>query len=88
MITAWTKHLQTEEDKQKLEKSIRSARHVLDRLKEILGEMEEELNASELSPKNYDSPNWDYKQAHVNGQKSTLRAIKKLITLDQEKIHG
>lgn len=82
MITAWTKHLRTDEDKQKFEKSVKSAKHILDRLTEILGEMEDELNSSELSPKNYDSPNWDYKQAHVNGQKSTLRAIKNLINLD------
>jgi hypothetical protein len=85
VITAWTKNLKTEEDKQKFEKSVKSAKHVLDRLTEILGEMEDELNSSELSPKNYDSPNWDYKQAHVNGQKSALRAIKTLINLDQGK---
>lgn len=82
MITAWTKHLKTDEDKQKFEKSVQSSKHVLERLTEILGEMESELNSSELSPKNYDAPNWHFKQAHVNGQKATLRTIKRIINLD------
>ncbi len=84
MITAWTKHLKTEEDKDKFEKSIRSAKHILERLTEILTEAENDLNNSEISSRNYDTPNWDYKQAHVNGQKSTLRTIKRLINLDKE----
>lgn len=84
MITAWTKHLKTEEDKQKFEKSVKSAKHVLDRLTQILTDAETELNSTEISAKNYDVPNWDYKQAHVNGQKSTLRTVKRLINLDQK----
>jgi hypothetical protein len=84
MITAWTKHLKTEEDKEKFEKSIRSAKHILERLTEILTEAENDLNNSEINSRNYDTPNWDYKQAHVNGQKSTLRTIKRLINLDKE----
>lgn len=82
MITAWTKNCKTDEDKVRLEQTIMNSKATLDRQIEILTDMENELNASELSPKNYDSPCWGYKQAHVNGQKATLRAIKRLINLD------
>lgn len=84
MITAWTKHLNTPQEKEKFEKSIRSAKHILERLTEILTEAENDLSNSEINSRNYDTPNWDYKQAHVNGQKSTLRTIKRLINLDKE----
>lgn len=82
MITAWTKNCKTDAEKVQLEQTINNSKAALDRQIEILNEMEEEINSSELSAKNYDSPCWGYKQAHVNGQKATLRAIKRLINLD------
>ncbi len=88
MIIAWTKHLNTEEDKEKFTKSLKAARHVLDRLQQLLDEEKAGLESAEISPKIYETPNWDYKQAHTNGFKAALKMVSKLITLDQENKHG
>jgi hypothetical protein len=82
MISAWTKHLQSEEDKQKFEKTVLASRATLNRLKELLEEEKAGLESAEVSPKIYDSPNWDYKQAHTNGFKAALKMVNKIITLD------
>lgn len=82
MITAWTKHLKTEEEKEKFNKSLMAARFILGRLQELLDEEKTGLESAEISSKIYDSPNWDYKQAHANGFKAALKLVSKLITLD------
>jgi hypothetical protein len=88
MITAWTKHLKTEEEQDKFKKSLLASKHVLGRLQELLDEEKDGLESAEISPKMYDSPNWDYKQAHNNGFKAALKMVGKLIKPDQEKQHG
>ena len=88
MITAWTKHLKTDEDKEKFNKSVHAARHVLKRLQELLDEEKSSLESAEISPKIYESPNWDYKQAHTNGFKAALKMVSRIINLDQEKKNG
>ena len=88
MITAWTKHLKTDEEKEQFNKRLKSSRYVLGRLQELLDEEKAGLEAAEISPKIYETPNWDYKQAHTNGFKAALKMVSKLITLDQENKHG
>jgi hypothetical protein len=82
MITAWTKHLQSEEDKQRFTKTVLASRATLERLQQLLDEEKAGLESAEISPKIYETPNWDYKQAHTNGFKSALKMVSKLITLD------
>ena len=82
MITTWTHHLKDEAEKLQFEKSLRSSRWILDRLNEILEEMDVSLDHQEISPKAYDNPNWAYKQAHLNGFRQCLVKISKLINLD------
>lgn len=84
MISAWTKHLTEPEEKERFKSSLYGSKTVLNRLTALLDEMEADLTTSELSAKNYDSPNWAPKQAHVNGQKAQIRTIKFLINLDQD----
>lgn len=84
MISAWHKHLTDPSEKERFKKNILNSKTVLARLTALLDQMEEDLTSSELSAKNYDSPNWAPKQAHVNGQKAQIRTIKFLINLDQE----
>ena len=88
MITAWTKHLKTEEEKDKFIKSLKASRYILDRLQQLLDEEKAGLESAEIRPKIYETPNWDYKQAHTNGFKAALRMVSKLINLDQENKHG
>ena len=84
MKSAWTKHLSTEEEKERFRGAVLGSKVTLNRLTDILTEMEQDLLSSELSKNNYDTPNWAPKQAHVNGQKAMIRTIKFLINLDQE----
>lgn len=84
MITAWTKNCKSEEEKQQFVNSLNGSKIVLDRMKELLIEMEKDVEDTELSFKSYDTPNWAEKQAHKNGFKNAIRQINKLITLDQK----
>jgi hypothetical protein len=87
-VSAWTKHLKTEEEKDKFTKSLKASRYILDRLQALLDEEKAGLESAEISPKIYETPNWDYKQAHTNGFKAALKMVSKLIILDQENKHG
>ena len=84
MISAWYKHITDKDEQERFKRNVLGSKTVLTRLTALLDEMEEDLSRSELSAKNYDSPNWAPKQAHVNGQKAQIRTIKFLINLDQE----
>jgi flagellin-specific chaperone FliS len=83
MISAWTKHLK-EEDRERFNKTVQAAKPVLQRLQQLLDEEKSGLETAEISSKIYDSPNWDYKQAHTNGFKSALKMVSKIINLDQK----
>ncbi len=82
MISAWTKHLK-EEEKERFRNSVLGSKVVLDRLQEILKEMEDDQNRIERDSRIYDTPNWDYKIAHLNGFRDCLTKVSKLINLDQ-----
>lgn len=84
MITAWTKHLKSEEDVQRFKKRLQSSSDVIERIQELMKEDEESLNNREVSPKVYDLSNWDYRQADANGYRRCLREYQKLLTLDQK----
>lgn len=85
MYTRWTKHLSDDEEIQRFKNSIYSARHVLERLRDLLKEDLESLDKSELDQRIYDLPNWDYRQAHKNGVRQAYNQINLLIDLDQQK---
>lgn len=81
MISAWTKHL-PEDQKEQFKKEVLGSKQVLKRLQALMSEMKEDVDNLELNPKSYDIPNWDYRQADINGYKRCLKQIQKLITLD------
>lgn len=84
MITAWYKHLDSEEDQNNFKRTVISSRAVLDRQLELLDEMEADASRQELNPTVYDKPNWDYRQADINGYRRCMKHIKHLITLSDE----
>lgn len=86
MNLVWTKHLKTEEEKEKFKKVILSSKEVLKVLDSLLKEQEESLDRNETSLSAYDTPNWDYRQAHKNGYRSCISIVRKLINLDQKEI--
>jgi hypothetical protein len=85
MYTKWTQHLKDKEEKEDFEKHVWSAKPVLDRLMQLLTNSIDGIEKSEISLKNYDLPNWDYRQADYNGYKRALMEIKTLIDLDQQR---
>lgn len=86
MISAWTKNLKSLDDADRFKKHLFSSKAILERLQELMDEEKNALETVEISPKMYDSPNWDYKQAHNNGFRAALKMVSKLITLDPQEI--
>lgn len=84
MYSVWTKHLKEEEAKERFRNSVLGSKNVLERLDQILDEMDKDIQTQELNTKIYDIPNWDYRQAHTNGMRSQIKMMKRLINLDQK----
>lgn len=87
MISAWTKHITDPSEKERFQNSILGSKSVLQRLQALMNEMKEDADTQELSIRIYDSPNWDHKQAHLNGFKEALKKVTKIINLDQKEIN-
>lgn len=83
MISAWTKHISNDEDKERFKSAVHGSKLVLQRLQALMDEMKSDTENQELSTKLYDSPSWAFIQADANGYKRCLKQISKLITLDQ-----
>lgn len=83
MITKWTSHL-PEDQRQQFQNTILSSRTVLERLQQMLDEEKASLEQSEISPKIYETPNWDHKQAHTNGFKSALQMVSRIISIKDQ----
>lgn len=82
MISAWHKHL-SEKDKEQFKNQVLGSKPVLRRLQELLKEVEDDLDRVELDTKIYDSPNWDYRQADMNGFRRALKTVNKIIKVDE-----
>ena len=82
MISAWTKHLKTPEEIERFSKFVQGSKLILERLRDIIQEDVNNLDSQEGTFKDFDVPNWDYKQAFRNGQRSTLKNIQRLLTID------
>lgn len=82
MISAWTKHLSTEDEKSRFKNQVLGSKIVLDRLKDILKEIETDQDQIERNPNIYNIPNWDYRQAHLNGFKECLNKLNKILTIE------
>ena len=85
MYTRWTSHLPTEEEKESFKLEVYSAKRVLERLTQMVNEDEELLDRSEQDQRIYEVPNWDYRQAHKNGNSQYMHAVRLLTDLDQQK---
>ncbi len=85
MISAWTTHLKTDEDKERFRTAVRSSSQVLERLSEILSGMEKEMDGKERDVRIYDTPGWDYRIAHLNGFRDCLNKVSKIINLDDQR---
>lgn len=82
MISAWTKHLKEQDEVDHFKNTLLGSKTVLNRMSALLDEMKTDIDNTEVNLKIYETPNWDHKQAHLNGFKDCLKKIQKLITLD------
>jgi hypothetical protein len=85
-VSAWIKHCKTEEEVHNFKESLKRVKWVLDHIKTLVNT--DGIEASEISPKSYDNPNWAYRQAHANGYKQAVKDFHKLLTLDQDENIG
>jgi len=86
MITRlWTAHLKDPSEIERFERSLQGSRIILDRLLAMLDEKELSMENVEHSLEAYDNANWPYRQAHINGYKSCLKRLKKIINLQETK---
>ena len=85
MLSAWTQHLRNDpKAKEEFEQYVKGSKPLLNRALEIIEEDEKEITSSEISLKSYEVPNWDYKQADLNGYRRCLKKYKNLFTLDRK----
>jgi hypothetical protein len=84
MITKWTSNLKSQAEVDAFKNEVLGSKRVLSRLQELLKQVEDEQDRIEANPKIYELPNWDYRQAHLNGFRECLNTVNKIINLDQE----
>jgi hypothetical protein len=84
MKTAWTAHLDNEEQKELFRNRVHSSKDVLERQTEILDERLKAIDKIQTGVEIYKQPGWDALQAYYNGCKATLKLIKQLNDLDQK----
>lgn len=85
MYQEWTAHLTDSDEKQRFEKKVQSSEKVLERLSDILDIRETGMDMQEMSQKDFENPNWAYKQAFRNGYRSAIWTVQKYLDLDQQK---
>lgn len=76
----WTKNLEDPAKQQDFEDTLRRSSVALRRLKEILEQDLQALHDADYSVKDFDTPNWTWKQAARIGEKTRLK--KTLLLLD------
>lgn len=84
MISAWTRNLTDTDEIERFKNQIIGSKPVLSRLQELLDIEQAGVESKEIGSSMYDSPNWGYRQAHINGFKAAIRMVSKIITLDPE----
>lgn len=86
MISAWTRHLHTEQEKELFKNQVLGSKQVLKRLQELINEIDAEQDKIERNTQIYDNPNWAYRQAHLNGFKDCLHKMKVIVNPDEPEI--
>lgn len=77
--TKWFRDLRDKKSKEDMERMLRNDKVVLGRLKEIIEDLMLELEGTETSNGDFDTPNWALKQASRLGEKRGLKKIKDLL---------
>ena len=78
LLTVWTKHLQSDEDKEKFRSYILNSNSLWDRLADILKD-----KLPETKEADYDKAAWAYYQAHQNGYEQAIKEILSILPVDK-----
>lgn len=71
--------------KEGIEQAIRNSSTLVIQVNNILDQWEEQLDAAESKISDYDTPSWECKQAHRNGDRSRIRKLRELFSFIKEK---
>lgn len=77
MISAWYRHLKTEEEQQQFKNEVLGSKRILKRVQELMEQEKPQASS-------YDTPNWELRQADMIGYNRCLTLLSKLTNLDQE----
>lgn len=79
----WVKHLTSEAEREQLIKTVLASQTALQRLKELLLEDLQALEAQESSLDDFESAAWSHKQAFRNGSKAALKKALDLLVFSK-----
>jgi hypothetical protein len=85
MKLSWLKGAKTPEAKKERQALIQAAKPALKILKEILEDELNNLEDNELKSDVYNTSNWAYLQADINGAKRTYRKVIDLLPIKESK---
>lgn len=71
--------------KESYEQTIRNSGIALRQILVLCDKWEEDLNSAESKLSDYDTPSWEAKQAHRNGDRSRIRKLRDLLSFLQER---
>lgn len=75
----WTKHLKTQEEKDKFASLVVNNRLLLGRLLDLLDEKLDTIERAESNQETYQNPAYASWQAHQNGRRASLKDIRRLL---------
>ena len=82
----WLVGAKTSAERDQIKSLVLSSTILLDKLREILYNIEVSKRGSVLG--DYDTPSWAYKQAHLNGELAMLKKITDLATITEREDHS
>lgn len=80
----WYKNCRSEEDKQRVKRSVFESKPVLDQLSEILQDKLEQKVRDAASGANFSEPGWEGKIAHSLGEQAALRIVLNLLDIEDK----
>mgnify|MGYP001570701462 CR=1 FL=1 len=81
MDSNWTRHVKTQQERDKIKEAIQNSKYTLDILSNILNKELIEVDSTSLE--DYKIPNWDCHQADRNGYKRALKRFLHLINIKE-----
>lgn len=82
----WLKSLHTDKERQDFEEVLRNSTMVVDRLIELLDEWDAELTNKDLKETDFDTPNWEVKQAARIGDRRRIKKLRDLFSFRTKRV--